>query len=50
MSGQENSPAQPGGGAHDGSLTSTQETQRCSPPPPHFSFDYKSVAQQDLGA
>ena len=31
MSGQENSPAQPVGGAHDGSLTSTQERQRCSP-------------------
>ena len=44
MSGQENSPAQPGGGAHDGSLTSTQERQRCSPPTLYFSFDYKSVA------
>ena len=44
MLGQENSPAQPGGGAHDGSLTSTQERQRCSPPAFHFSIGYKSVA------
>ena len=43
MLGQENSPAQPGGGAHDGSLTSTQERQ-CSPPAFHFFIDYKSVA------
>ena len=43
--GQENSPAQPGEGADDGSMTSTQERQRSSSLPPHFSFDYKTVVQ-----
>ena len=41
----ENSRAQPGGGANDENITSTQESQRSSPPPPHFSFDYKTVTQ-----
>jgi len=45
MPGQENSPAQPGGGADGGSMTSTQERQRKSSPPPHLSFDYKTVTQ-----
>ena len=45
MEGQENSSAQPGGGTDDGSMTSTQERQRSSFPPPHFSFDYKTVAR-----
>ena len=29
-------------------MTSTQERQRRSYPPPHFSFDYKTVAQYVL--
>ena len=45
MLGQENSPAQPGGGADDGSRMSTQEGQRSASPPSYFSFDYKTVAQ-----
>ena len=45
MKGQENSPAQSGGGDDDGSMTSTQERQRSSSLPPHFSFDYKTVVQ-----
>jgi len=32
MWGQENSPAQPGGGADDGSMTSTPERKRSSSP------------------
>ena len=44
MEGQENSSAQPGGRADDGSMTSTQERQRSSSPPPDFSVDYKTVA------
>ena len=44
--GLENSPAQPGGGADDGSMTSSQERQRRSfLPTPYFSFDYKTIAQ-----
>ena len=50
MKGQENSPAQSGGGDDDGSMTSTQERQRHSSSPLHFSFDYKTVAQKVLGA
>ena len=49
MRGQENSPAQPGGGADDGSMMSIQERQR-SFPLPHFSFNYKTVAQEFLRA
>lgn len=45
---QENPPAQPGGGADDGSM-STQERQSSSPSP-HFSFDYKTIAQEVLCA
>ena len=41
MQGQENSPAQPGGGADDGSMTSTQERQRRTSPPPHFALIMK---------
>ena len=44
IQGQENSSAQPVGRADDGSMMSTQERQRSSFPPPHFSFDYKPVA------
>ena len=43
--GQENSPARPGGGADDGSMTSTQPRQRSYFSPPDVSFDYKTVAQ-----
>ena len=42
---QENSPAQPGGEADDGSITSTEERQQSSSPPAHFYSDYKTVAQ-----
>ena len=45
MQEQDNSPAYAGGGADDGNMTSTQERQRKSSLPPHFSFDYKTVAQ-----
>ena len=45
MQRQEYSPAQPRGGTADGSMTSIQEKQRSSSPPPHFSFDYETVAQ-----
>ena len=45
MKGQENAPAQPGWEVDDGSMKSTQEKQRRSPPPSHFSFDCKAVAQ-----
>ena len=42
---QENSSAQPGEGAEDGSVSPTQEYgRRWSIPPLHFSFDYKTVA------
>ena len=42
---QENSSAQPGEGADDGSVPSTQEyRRRRSIPLLHFSFDYKTVA------
>ena len=44
MWGQENSPAQPGGGVDDGSMRSTQERQRKSSPSPLFLY-YKTVAQ-----
>ena len=44
MFGQENSPAQPGGGADDGSMTSTQGRLGSSSPC-YFSFDYKTIAQ-----
>ena len=44
MYGQENFPAQPEGGTNEGNMTSTQERQRRSSPPPYFSFDYKTVA------
>ena len=45
MYGQESSSAQPGGEVDDGSIMPTQERQRSSFPFPHFSFDYKTVAQ-----
>ena len=45
MQGQENSPAQPGGGADDEIMTSAQERQRSTSFPPHFFFDYKTIAQ-----
>ena len=47
MPGQENSSAQPGGGADGGSMMSTQERQRffCL----HFYFDYKTVAHKFSG-
>ena len=41
--GQVNFPALPGGGTDDGNVLSTQKRQSSSPPP-HFSFDYKTVA------
>ena len=44
IQGQENSSAQPGVGADDGGMISTQR-ERNSSLPPHFSFDYKTVAQ-----
>ena len=44
MFGQENSPAQPGGGASDGTMTSTQGRQGSSSPC-YFSFDYKTIAR-----
>ena len=47
--GQENDPVQPGRGTNDGSVTSTQERQRRSFPPPHFSFDYEIVVHKILG-
>ena len=43
MQGKENS-VQPGGGADVGRMMSTQERQRSSPPP-HFSYNHKTVAQ-----
>ena len=43
--GQENALAQLGGGTDDRSMRSTQERHGSSSPPPHFSFDYKTVAQ-----
>ena len=39
--GQKNSPSQPGGGADNGSMMSKKTK---SFPPPHFSFDNKTVA------
>ena len=44
IQGQENSSAQPRGGADDGGMISTQR-ERNSSLPPHFSFDYNTVAQ-----
>ena len=41
MPGQENSPAQPGGGADGGSMTTTQERQRRTFPPLHFALIMK---------
>ena len=44
MKGQENSPAQSEWEVDDGGM-SAEEKQRSSPPPSHFSFDFKTVAQ-----
>lgn len=44
---QEISPAQPEGGADDGSLTQGRG-RRCCSPHPHSSFEYKTVAHQAL--
>ena len=38
--GTNKAPAQPGGGADKGSMTSTQEWQRSFFPSPHFLFDW----------
>ena len=43
MQGQENSPAQPGGGTDGGSMMSTQEKEGSSSPPAHI-FYCKTVA------
>ena len=47
--GQENSPAQPGEGADDGSMTSTQGRLGSSSPC-YFSFDYKTIAKFTRGS
>ena len=41
---QENSSTQPGGGTDVGSMMSIQEKEVLLPP--HFSFDYKTVAHE----
>ena len=53
MKGQENSPAQLGGGADDGSMRSTQERQGSSScPPPLFLWlqNYSPVSSQDVAS